>query len=210
MTNAQQSPDPLQLLAQASAGQRDALGQLLDLYRNYLYLFARMQTDIHLCGRANPSDFVQETFVHACRRFEQFQGQSEPEFLAWLRSILVRALATAVRRQVVAQKRDARREVSLDARLKRLDRSSEAFDAALVSPISSPSVQAARREQAAEMADRLAGLPAAQREVIVLRNLEGLPFEEVARRMNKTPGAVRVLWLRALAALRKAGDSEGG
>jgi RNA polymerase sigma-70 factor (ECF subfamily) len=39
--------------------------------------------------------------------------------------------------------------------------------------------------------------------VLRLRNLEGLPFEEVARRMGRTPGAVRVLWLRALDRLRR-------
>jgi RNA polymerase sigma-70 factor, ECF subfamily len=38
--------------------------------------------------------------------------------------------------------------------------------------------------------------------VIILRNLEDLPHEEVARRMNRSPGAVRMLWLRALAQLR--------
>ena len=53
------------------------------------------------------------------------------------------------------------------------------------------------------MADRLAGLPAHYRDVIVLRNLEGLSFDEVARRMGRTPGAVRLLWLRALDRLRQ-------
>jgi RNA polymerase sigma-70 factor (ECF subfamily) len=52
------------------------------------------------------------------------------------------------------------------------------------------------------MADRLARLPAPLREVLRLRNLEGLAFEEVARRMGRTPGAVRVLWVRALDRLR--------
>ena len=54
------------------------------------------------------------------------------------------------------------------------------------------------------LADVLARLPADHREVIILRTLEGLPHEEVARRMGRTPGAVRMLWVRALAGLRAA------
>ena len=53
------------------------------------------------------------------------------------------------------------------------------------------------------MADYLAQLPPAYREVILLRNLEGLAFAEVARRMQRSSGAVRILWVRALDHLRK-------
>jgi hypothetical protein len=48
----------------------------------------------------------------------------------------------------------------------------------------------------------------ASRDVLVLRHLEGLPFAEVARRMGRSPGAVRVLWLRALELLRQQPRSE--
>ncbi len=58
------------------------------------------------------------------------------------------------------------------------------------------------------MADHLARLPADYREVIVLRNLEGLAFAEVARRMGRTPGAVRVLWVRAVDQLRQLLEQE--
>ncbi len=165
---------------------------------------ARTQIDLHLQGRVNPSDLVQETFLEAHRDFDQFRGHTEKEWLAWLRRILVHNLARLVDQQVKALKRNARREVSLD-RVNRasLDQTSARFDAALVSPHSSPSEQAQRREQAALMADRLAGLPAHYRDVIVLRNLEGLSFDEVASRMGRTPGAVRLLWLRALDRLRQ-------
>ena len=41
-------------------------------------------------------------------------------------------------------------------------------------------------------------LPEDHREVILLRNMQHLPFEEVAQRMGRTSGAVRMLWARAL------------
>jgi RNA polymerase sigma-70 factor (ECF subfamily) len=199
-----QNPDDL--LAEARRGRTDSLGSLLELYRNYLHLLARTQIDMHLRARANPSDLVQETFLQACRNFHQFRGTSERELLGWLRRILVRSLARLVETQVHAQKRNIHREVSLERREAQLNRSSDYFEAALVSPCSSPSTQAQRRELAALVADQLARLPPAYREVIVLRNLEGLAFEEVAQRMERTPGAVRVLWLRALDKLRQLHD----
>jgi RNA polymerase sigma-70 factor (ECF subfamily) len=200
--------EPESLMAQARAGRPEALGQLLELYRNYLTLFARVQMDMQLRGRVSGSDLVQDTFVRACRYFRDFRGTTEEEFLAWLRKIFIRCAASAVQKELKSRKRDVRREISLGAHLKRLERSSQAFDAALVAPVSSPSMEATRRERAALIADELARLPKDYREVIVLRNLEGLSFDEVAKRMGRSAGAVRILWLRALARLRKTAGLE--
>src|SRR5919204_5832662 len=108
--------DAGRLIEEARRGGTDKLGALLEVYRNYLYLLARTQIDLHLQARANPSDLVQETFLHACRHFRQFRGSSEKELLGWLRRILLRNLARLVERQVLAQKRTVRREISLEQR----------------------------------------------------------------------------------------------
>jgi RNA polymerase sigma-70 factor (ECF subfamily) len=195
-------PPPDQLLAEARQGRGESLGALLELYRNYLHLLARTQIDLHLQARCNPSDVVQETFLHACQHFDQFRGDTTKELLGWLRTILVHNLAAVVEKQLLAQKRTAHREVSLEGYRAMLQRSSEFFESALVSQCSSPSAQAEKRELVSLVADQLARLPPRYRDVILLRNLEGLPFDEVARRMDRSPGAVRVLWLRALEQLR--------
>jgi RNA polymerase sigma-70 factor (ECF subfamily) len=52
------------------------------------------------------------------------------------------------------------------------------------------------------LSDALAELGEDQREVIVLHHLEGLGWEEIAQRMGRTAGAVRMLWTRALKQLR--------
>src|SRR5216684_6717149 len=109
-----QSQDPTELLTRARQGNAESLGALLELYRNYLYLLARTQIDLHLQARANPSDVVQETFLQACSHFSRFRGTSEKELIAWLRRILVHSLARIVEKQVKAQKRSVRREVSLN------------------------------------------------------------------------------------------------
>jgi RNA polymerase sigma-70 factor (ECF subfamily) len=61
-----------------------------------------------------------------------------------------------------------------------------------------------RREQAVLLADALGRLPADYREVIILRQLEGLSFPEVARHMNRSQDSVKKLWVRGLARLRGA------
>jgi RNA polymerase sigma-70 factor (ECF subfamily) len=72
----------------------------------------------------------------------------------------------------------------------------------------SPSGCAARREDEILLADTLAQMPADYRDVIVLRHIEGLSFEDVALRMDRSAGAVRMLWLRALKKMREALKSE--
>ena len=63
---------------------------------------------------------------------------------------------------------------------------------------SSPSGPMLRRERAAALADQLACLPSSYRDVIIFRNLQGLSFDEIADRMDRKPGTVRMLWLRAI------------
>jgi RNA polymerase sigma-70 factor (ECF subfamily) len=185
---------PELLLARARDGDVTALGQLLELYRNYLRILARTQADGALRARLDPSDLVQETLLEAYRDFPRFAGGTEKELMAWLRRILVRNLADQIKRHKT-QGRDSKRQESLEGLL---ERSSAEAQEALARDISTPSVRALRREQAVLLADALAQLPPDYREVILLRNLQKLPFDAIAGRMNRSSGAVRMLWARAL------------
>ncbi len=191
---------PELLLEQARAGDGPALGRLLESYRPYLGVLARVQIGRRLQGKADAEDVVQEAFLGAARDFPQFRGASEGEFRAWLRQILASLLANLVRHYQGTQRRDIRLERQLSVEL---DQSSVALDRGLVAPISSPSQQAARREQGVVLADALARLPPDCRDLLILRHLEGLTFPEVAQRMGKTIDVVKKLWPRALAGLRR-------
>jgi RNA polymerase sigma-70 factor (ECF subfamily) len=59
-----------------------------------------------------------------------------------------------------------------------------------------------QREEAVVLADRLAQLAEDYRDVLVLRNLQGLQFDEIAQRIGRSVGATRMLWLRAIEKLR--------
>jgi len=112
------NPAPAQdrsaLLARARHGDEESLGRLLQSYRNYLNLVARTQINLHLTVRVNPSDVVQETYLQAWRRFDQFRGETEAELLSWLRRILVRNIIEAFQTHLKSQKRDVRRQRPLE------------------------------------------------------------------------------------------------
>jgi RNA polymerase sigma-70 factor (ECF subfamily) len=195
------TPDPEDLLRQARTGSAAALGQLLELSRNYLDLLARLQIGRRLQGKVDAADLVQETFLKAHRDFAQFRGKSEGEWVSWLRQILAMNLAHLVRRYCGTRRRNVRLERDL---VDELAQSSQVLDQALVARQSSPSNQASRREQAVILADALGQLPSDYREVIILSHLEGLSFPEVASRMGRSVNSVKNLWARALARLRRS------
>jgi RNA polymerase sigma-70 factor, ECF subfamily len=193
--------DAGRLLALARTGDSPALGRLLERYRAYLTLLARVQIGRRLQGKVDAADLVQEAFLKAHQHFGEFRGGSEAEWVSWLRTILATTLASLVHRHYARQRRDVRLECDLAAEL---EQSSRVLDAGLLARQSSPSQQAARAEETARLADALERLPEDYREVLVLRHLEGLSFPEVAQRMERSVGAVEKLWVRALARLRRA------
>ena len=190
--------DLSRLIERARREEPGALDRLLDSYRNYLRLLARTGIDASLRAKADPSDLVQDALLNAARHFGQFRGATDAELAGWLRQILARCLADFVRRYRTDGRR-AGREQSLD---QLLDQSSEAMERVLAADGSSPSASAARRDLGVVLSDALAELSEDQREVIVLHHLEGLGWDEVASRMGRTVGAVRMLWTRALKQLR--------
>ncbi len=165
------APDPEAVLRQARAGNGRALGELLDLYRTYLRLMARLHLDRQLQAKIDASDLVQETFLKAHRHFGEFRGTTEAEFIAWLRTILATTMANVVRHYAGRKRRDVRLEQQLSGAL---DRSSASFDGQFPIAQSTPSQQAARRERSVLLADALEQLPADYREAVILRHLEGL------------------------------------
>src|SRR5947209_19596393 len=108
---------PEELLGRARAGGGLALGQLLELYRSYLALLARLQIGRRLRGKVDAADLVQDTFLEAHRHFAGFRGTTEAEFVSWLRGILAANLANLVRRYLGTRGRDVRLERELAAEL---------------------------------------------------------------------------------------------
>jgi RNA polymerase sigma-70 factor (ECF subfamily) len=171
----------------------------LDRFREYLTLLARSHLHPGNRFKIESSDIVQQTLLEACEQRDQFRGQSDAELAAWLKQVLVRNLADAVRGCQRA-KRDVRRERPLEAAIE------DSFCRAenrLASTDPSPSEQAIRIEQKLRLAECLATLPDDYREVVVLHHLHGWTVEQVAGHLQRTESSVAGLLRRGLKRLRE-------
>jgi RNA polymerase sigma-70 factor, ECF subfamily len=190
-----------QWLPAARAGSREALGKVLEAARQFLLSIARQELDADLRAKNSPSDVVQETFVEVQRAFEQFQGDTEAELLAWMRQLLLNRVGKLRRRYRDTQKRRLAREVTLHG-----GDSSEGPAGGLATNMLSPSGQAMEQEQDQALQAALGRLPDDYRRVITLRYEEQLPFEEIGRLLQRSPDAARKLWARAVERLHEELD----
>jgi RNA polymerase sigma-70 factor (ECF subfamily) len=173
-------------------------GGNLERYRSYLRLLARARLDPRLHAKLDPSDLVQQTLLEAYQGLDGFRGQTPEEMAAWLRQILARNLANALR-DFQREKRDIAREQALEAQAQD---SSARIEAWLAAEQSSPSAGLQRQEAAARLAAALDELPPVQREVVVLRHFHGWSLPEIGRHVGRTPAAVAGLLYRGLQQLR--------
>jgi RNA polymerase sigma-70 factor, ECF subfamily len=172
----------------------------LEPYRTYLHLIARLQLDPRLRGKLEPSDLVQQTFVKALQALDQFRGQTDAELGAWLRQILARTLANALR-DLQRDKRDIFKERPIDASI---EASSARLEAWLADPHSSPAERAERNEHLLRLSVALDQLPEDQREAVVLHHLQGWTVDAVATHRGRTAAAIAGLIKRGMKQLRQA------
>ena len=188
------------LLDRAREGDESARNELFDRCRSYVNVVARAQVESWLRTKVDASDLVQQTLMEAHQGFADFRGNSEGEWLAWLKRILSHNAADYVRRYHTAEKRRANREIPMAAMGG--DKSGEyQYDPS--DPGDSPSELVMRYENEIEVADAIARLPDDYRDVIMLRNLQRLPFSEVAQQMGRSRPAVQMLWMRAIKKLEE-------
>lgn len=175
------------LLAGLRAGDPTAQRVLVDRHARTLYALA-----YSLVGNAaDAEDVVQETFLGAIRRIDAFEGRASLK--TWLSRILVNQ-ASKLRRS-----RAIRRMAPLDVTGAGHDAPNE------VAPPATPdnATPAARVEQRADVNAMLDALSPDHREVIVLRELQGLSYEEIAAALGVPRGTVESRLHRARNELRR-------
>lgn len=188
------------LFDQARAGDPLALGPLLASYADQLRRLAESQLDEKVRNRVSPSDVVQEALLQASQDFPEFRGQSDAELSSWLRRMLARKLSKTIERHLLAEKRDVRREVAFSPAA---GWTGELAHEVVADHRPGPASEAVGSERHHQLQHALAELPENYRRIIELRNLHGLPFDEIASRLNRSSGAARMLWLRAIEMLRQ-------
>jgi len=190
----------LKLLTSARAGDDAARDALFAKCRNYVALIARTNVESWMQTKVDASDLVQQTLLEAHRGFADFRGETEAEWLGWLRKILHHNTHDFIRQYKGTDKRRIQKEVRLQ---QSAGDQSGSFFYDPPGHEETPSQIIAQHEQQIELADAIAQLSDDHREVIILRNLQRLPFDEVAARMERSRPAVQMLWMRAVQKLKE-------
>jgi RNA polymerase sigma-70 factor (ECF subfamily) len=183
------------LLEQAAAGDSLARERLLKRHRPRLREFVEAHLDPALRARLDASDVVQEAQLEVARRLPDFLRRRPMPFRLWLRKTAYERLLMLRRQHVGAARRAVGREVALP------DRSSLALAQQLLAPHSTPSRRADREEQARRVQQALARLAEADREVLLMRHYEDLPYEDIGCILGVEPAAARKRAGRALVRL---------
>jgi RNA polymerase sigma-70 factor (ECF subfamily) len=194
-----------ELNRRVTRGDAAALGALLDLHRPRLRMMVELRMDRRLQSRLDASDVLQEAFLEASSRLDEFVRNPSVPFYIWLRSITGQRLAAAYRYHCGTQGRNAYREISLcNGTFPEAD--SAALAEHLVGRLTSPSTFAMRAELKLKFEDALNELDAMDREIIVLRHFEELTNAEAAHLLDLKPSAACNRYVRALERLRTVLD----
>ncbi len=169
------------LVERAAEGDFEAYGELYSIHldRIYRYVFHQVK------DKMTAEDITEEVFIKAWKAIDSCRGR-EQTFLPWLYRI--------AQNQVIDNLRSRRKHPTIEI---------ETVDTA-----GGPQLEAEGDWERQELLGIIACLPQNQRQVIILKFIEGLDNREIADIMGKSQGAIRVSQMRALAKLRK--DMGGG
>ncbi|HEX4591428.1 MAG TPA: sigma-70 family RNA polymerase sigma factor [Gemmataceae bacterium] len=194
------APDTDYLLRQAAAGDDSARGRLLDRHRDRLKRMVAVRADPRLAARVDSSDVVQEALTDAAHKLDRYLTARPLPFYPWLRKLALERLAQLHRRHVQAGRRSVTRE---EARMDLSSRSAVELAERLFARQSGPHMRLQRAELQSRVRSALAALKDADRELLILRHLEGLPAKEIAAILGVSEGAVNTRHVRALQRLRE-------
>jgi RNA polymerase sigma-70 factor (ECF subfamily) len=172
-----------------------ALAELLERYRSRLRVFVTRNMSTALQQKIGADDILQETGISCLDALPEIDFADRSPF-EWICHVAKRRIVDAGRRYAGAQKRDLKREVGLHA-------GGEAGDQGgvinlLVASITSPSKAFSRDQREFRLWAAFEQLPEESRRALHLRYVESLPTKEIAARLGKSDGAVRVMLTRSL------------
>lgn len=177
--------DELELVRRAAAGDQGAFGLLVEQYEKPVYHQALRL----LSHPEDAADVTQEVFLKAWRSLPAFQGESS--FSTWLYRLTNNAAIDLLRRE-----RKRRGDTSLDGE--------EGLPGDLAAdPAPTPEQALERRELSRAVEDGLSRLSDEHRQVLVLREINGLSYDEIAQVLGLSPGTVKSRLARARLALAK-------
>ncbi len=177
-------------LRRAREGDRRALDRLLESMQDRLRRIAEGRLGPGLRAKVRTSDVLQSTYLDVVKSLENFEGEDEAAFVAWVARIMENNIRDKGKYfQARKRQEPGGGTVPLDA----------AGDARADG--STPSVDAVRAEDLVLVSRALEELAEDHRRVIVLRMIEGRSHQEIGEQLNRSESATRMLLSRARAAL---------
>jgi RNA polymerase sigma-70 factor (ECF subfamily) len=190
------------LLSDAARGDESALRCLLEAHRDRLRRMIAARLDRRLAPRLDPSDVVQETLADAARRLPDYIRDRPLPFYPWLFRLAADRLARTHRDHVASTVRGIGREERIDGP-PRGEASARRWGARLTVDETTPGRQLVREERRSLMAGAIERMDEPDREVLGLRYLDRLAFEEIAAVLGIGLSAAKMRHLRALERLRR-------
>jgi RNA polymerase sigma-70 factor, ECF subfamily len=182
------------LVAELQAGSEQAFALLIAQYGQPIYsMIAR-----NLRDPSDAADVTQEVFVKVFRHIGSFHGDAS------LRTWIYRIALHEASNQRRWWSRHKRQELTLDAQQENDDGESFCLGDTLASGVDSPLECAVQSETREQVAAALRTIPEAFRAVVILREIEGFGYEEIAEMLNVNLGTVKSRLTRGRAALREA------
>ena len=171
-----QDPEVIMLVDKAAKGNFEAFGKLYGMFMDKIYRYAYYQVK----DRMTAEDITENVFVKAWKRIATCKGRGRT-FVAWLYRI--------AHNEIIDTRQAKQKMVAIE-----LDD---------ISDLDTPEFQTDRKFEYEELAEQIAELPENQRQVIILKFVEGLSNAEIGQILNKSEGAIRILQMRALTAMRE-------
>jgi RNA polymerase sigma-70 factor (ECF subfamily) len=187
------------VVARVRKGDPEALGQFLQCHHEQLLAYIQGNMSAELRRKIEPQDVLQEVSISALQSLAEVVLTDRDPFL-WLCQLAHRRIIDSHRRFIASQKRSSKREVAQQSPAAETGQG-DFFDM-LVVTMTTPSAAFSRNQRHMRLEQALAALPEDAREALRLRYVENLPSKEIAERLGKTDGAVRVLLTRSLQRLQ--------
>jgi RNA polymerase sigma-70 factor (ECF subfamily) len=184
------------LLTSLRCGNRAAVGDLFELHRERLLRVVHVRLSPRLRQRVDTADVVQETYLVASKRIDEFLSQQEGSLFVWLRFLAVQKVVDLHREHLRAMKRSMAREVGAE------HTSSAQILANLIATTSTPCAKAMRGELRDRLTQVIQEIPESDRNILLLRHFEQLTNQEVAETLKMNQSSVSTRHVRALVKLK--------